>query len=56
MITKHLQAVEDLRAMGYAVALVCPDDLGPISKDEAEAWMYDAVNVCIQIREEDERQ
>ena len=55
MITKQLQAIEELRGMGYAVAVVCPDDLGPVSKDEAEEWMYDAVNVCRQIREEDER-
>ena len=44
MITKQLQAIEELRGMGYAVAVVCPDDLGPVSKDEAEEFKAIAAN------------
>ena len=54
MITKHLQAIEELRAMGYAVAIICPDDLGAVAKEDAEEWMLEVIDTCREINEEEE--
>ena len=53
MITKHLQAIEELRAMGYAVTIIAPDDLGVTSREQAEEWMEDVINTCLEITEEE---
>ena len=55
MITRHLQMIEELREMGYAVAVICPEDLGVVDKEDAERWMYEVVDDCIEITMEDER-
>ena len=55
MITKHLQAIEELRAMGYAVAIIAPDDLGAVDKEDAERWMYEVLDDCQELNEEEGR-
>ena len=54
MITRHMQMLEELRAIGWAVVAICPQDLGPVSREQAEEWMYDCINECIQIKTEEQ--
>ena len=53
MNDKHKQVIEELRAMGYAVAILSPQQLGMVAKEDAEEWMLEAIDTCREINEEE---
>jgi hypothetical protein len=47
------KAIDEMRRDGYAVVIMSPDELGPISPQDAEDWMIDCINQNIEIVEND---
>ena len=48
------KAIDAMRKDGYAVCVISPEELGSVSKEQAEEWMIDCINTCREITEEDE--
>jgi hypothetical protein len=56
MRPEWIKAIEEMRAEGYAVGVVTPDELGVITREDAEEWMVDCAYDCITITEQDRRE
>lgn len=47
--------IEEMRKSGYAVVVFSPEELGRLtSAKEAEEWMIECVNECLEIRRQDD--
>lgn len=52
-VSAMMEAVEMLRELGFAVTVISPDDLGVVSREQAETWMEDVKETCFEENDND---